>query len=287
MPLTAEFRLMKAPVNKIINFSNVDGPHNRTAIFFQGCNFNCLFCHNPETINTCIHCGACVQTCPVHALSLKDGKVVWDPEICVNCDTCIKTCTHDASPKITMMSVEDIMKRIRKLRPYIKGITTSGGECTLQKDFLIELFTEVRKLGLTCLIDSNGSLDFSQYPELLEVCDGVMLDVKASDFDFHNTLCAFDNHIVLKNLEYLLSVNKLYEVRTIIFPDRDKDNETTIRYVSEHIQDRCLYKIIKYRPFGVREKNLDRLSHFETEQEYAQKYLDLALSLGAEKAFIV
>ena len=40
---------MKARVNKIIPFSSVDGPGNRTAIFLQGCNINCLYCHNPET----------------------------------------------------------------------------------------------------------------------------------------------------------------------------------------------------------------------------------------------
>ena len=65
----------KAPVNKIIPSSVVDGPGNRTAIFFQSCNFNCRYCHNPETINMCISCGACVETCPVQALSFKDGKV--------------------------------------------------------------------------------------------------------------------------------------------------------------------------------------------------------------------
>ena len=54
MPSTGEFSsVMKAPVNKIIPFSNVDGPGNRTSIFFQGCPFNCRFCHNPETIHLC------------------------------------------------------------------------------------------------------------------------------------------------------------------------------------------------------------------------------------------
>lgn len=41
---------MKGVVNKIIPFSAVDGPGNRTAVFLQGCNFNCSYCHNPETI---------------------------------------------------------------------------------------------------------------------------------------------------------------------------------------------------------------------------------------------
>lgn len=38
------------PVQRIIPFSNVEGKGNRTSIFLQGCNINCLYCHNPETI---------------------------------------------------------------------------------------------------------------------------------------------------------------------------------------------------------------------------------------------
>ena len=33
-----------------IPFSVVDGPGNRFAIFLQGCNFDCVACHNPQTI---------------------------------------------------------------------------------------------------------------------------------------------------------------------------------------------------------------------------------------------
>ena len=59
--------------------------------------------------------------------------------------------------------------------------------------------------------------------------------------------------IVLKNLDYLLRVGKLQEVRTLIFPGRDHDNEATVRYVAGRIGDACDYKLIRYRPFGVRE----------------------------------
>jgi pyruvate-formate lyase-activating enzyme len=37
------------------------------------------------------------------------------------------------------MTVENIMNKINKVRPFISGITVSGGECTLEKDFLVEL----------------------------------------------------------------------------------------------------------------------------------------------------
>lgn len=278
---------MIAAINKIINFSNVDGPYNRMAIFFQGCNYNCLFCHNPETINHCVSCQACVKTCPSGALKVIDGKVLWDDKLCVNCDTCLKTCKFNASPKISYMSVEDILKRIHKAKPYIRGITCSGGECTLNKEFMYELFVETKKLGLTCLIDSNGSLDFEKYPELLDISDGVMLDVKAVDKIYHDKLVSFNNEIILKNLDYLLDKNKLYEVRTIIYPNQDENNYKTVDYVSKHIQDKCIYKLIKYRPYGVREEYLDVMGRNETDDQYFKQYVELAKQNGVKNVVAV
>ncbi len=284
----ASSSIMKAPVNRIIPFSNVDGPGNRTSIFFQGCPFNCLFCHNPETIRMCIGCGECVKACPAGALSqAPDGSVRWDSSSCVQCDTCIRICRHQSSPKIRWMTVEEVLGELRRSLPYIEGITTSGGECTLRNEFLIELFTRVRGLGKTCLIDSNGSFDFEQDPRILAVSEGVMLDVKAADPEWSQTLIASDGVLVKKNLDYLLSVGKLHEVRTVILPGRDRENSETVRYVAEHIGSGCLYKIIRYRPFGVREQYQKMLGEFETEPGYAQQYVDLARSLGAAKAFLV
>ena len=280
--------MMRAPVNKIIPFSNVDGPGNRTAIFFQGCTFDCLFCHNPETICLCRNCGICVETCPASALSFdSERKVVWDSTSCVGCDTCIRLCPHDASPKIRWMTVEELMKEVLRSAPYIEGITTSGGECTLQNSFLVEFFAEVRKLGKTCLIDSNGSFDFEADPRILAVSEGVMLDVKAVDRRWSEILLSHTPDLVLKNLDYLLSAGKLQEVRTVIFPGRDRENEETVRYVSGHIGSRCPYKIIRYRPFGVRERYQQMLGEFETDKEYAERFAALARELGAERAFVV
>lgn len=280
-------KYMKAPINKIIPFSNVDGDGNRTAIFFQGCPFKCWYCHNPETIHRCVNCLECVDVCPVHALSVVDHKVVWDKTKCIQCDTCIKTCTHLASPKIEEMTVEEVIAKIQPVKNFIRGITVSGGECMLHAKFLLELFKEVKKMGLTCLIDSNGSIDFSRHRELLEYCDGVMLDVKAYDSTFHEALCDHSNDRVLKNLEYLLSNHKLKEVRTVILPNYPDESLETVINVSKIIQNACDYKLIKYRPFGVRQEALEKMGRVCASDEQVKRLQKEAVSYGAIHTKIV
>ena len=185
------------------------------------------------------------------------------------------------------MTSDDLIKEIERVRPYIEGITLSGGECTLRRDLIVELFPKVKAMGLTTLLDSNGSLDFEKDPEILEYCDGVMLDVKAVNREFSDWLIRYPNDVILKNLEYLVSINKLYEVRTIIFPERDKDNEETVTYVAKIIQDRCFYKIIRYRQFGVRDEQRLELGDYTTDKDYAESYAELARSLGASKAYVI
>ena len=113
-------------INKIIPFSSVDGPGNRTAIFLQGCNFDCIYCHNPETINICSNCGVCKEKCPTKAIDIIDGLVTWKKDKCCNCDECIKACKNNSSPKIQKLTADEVINEISNYKPFIQGITVSG-----------------------------------------------------------------------------------------------------------------------------------------------------------------
>ena len=226
---------MQAVVNKIIPFSSVDGPGNRTAVFLQGCNINCRYCHNPETRALCVNCGLCVEKCPEGALEKStDGKIMYHPEKCVQCDTCIHVCPHDSSPRTAVMTPEETYKKVKKQIPFIRGLTVSGGECMLRPDFLEALFKLAKEDGLNTMIDSNGTIPFWEYPELLNVTDGVMLDIKAFKNEDHIRITDEKNEIVLKNAVYLAENKKLYEVRAVIVPDL-YDTKESIRQMGEFL----------------------------------------------------
>ena len=248
---------MKGLVNRIIHTSVVDGPGNRAAIFLQGCNYTCAYCHNPETINHCVNCGACVEVCPTGALVMDQGKVVWQAEKCCNCDQCLGACPNLASAKVTAYTAAEIMDLLKKDIPFIRGITVSGGECSLQRDFLLELFTLAKEKKLSTLMDSNGSYDYNADAELMAVCDGVMLDVKAWDDEDHRKLAGASSRPVIENAIKLAEAGKLEEIRTVVVPGF-LDNEKTVNEITKLLapylkKGQIRYKIIAYRPFGVRE----------------------------------
>lgn len=277
-------------VNKIIQISTVDGPGARTSIFVQGCNIRCAYCHNPETQALCCHCGVCVPGCPAGALSLEPlevgGRVVWDATRCIHCDQCIRVCPHHSSPKVRLYNAEQIFQEIRPNFPFIRGITVSGGEATLYPRFLIELFTRVRALGKTTLIDANGTVDLEALPELMAVTDGVMLDLKAWDPAVFVRLTERETTGNLqKNLRFLSRMNKLAELRLVYLPgwvDGEACLEGAARLLEGDLAQIPL-KLIRFRNHGVRGQ-LEQAST-PTEEEM-QPLVDCAERLGFRTIFL-
>lgn len=222
----------QAWVSRILPFSCVDGPGNRLVIFLQGCNFNCITCHNPHTIHHCNHCGECVASCPSNALSLINHKVSWQADLCTHCDQCIDVCRFQSSPKVMHYSVDQLLAIIKKQQAFISGITLSGGEATLQLPFIIELFRSVKQdqqlHHLTCFVDSNGYLSQVGWEKLMPYLDGVMIDLKSWQNETHQWLVGRDNHKVMASIQLLANHNKLYELRFLHIPGKsDLDSEVT------------------------------------------------------------
>jgi pyruvate formate lyase activating enzyme len=246
-------------VNNTIRFSAVDGPGNRFVVFAQGCNFNCITCHNPYTITECTSCGVCVGSCPEDALSIEAGPlVIVDRATCTSCDICIDVCPEDSTPLARFVEVGALVAEIRDVGPFISGVTVSGGEATQQPAFVLALFRAIKSdpglAHLSTLVDSNGSAPLPVWESLLGVMDGAMIDLKALDEDTHVRLTARGNTDVLASIKYLARHDRLHEVRLLIVPGYNDDRKTSERTAAwlRNINPGMRIKIIGYRAHGVR-----------------------------------
>lgn len=198
-----------------IPFSWVDGPGNRFVLFLQGCNFNCLACHNPHTI-------------PLR------------------------------TPKARDLSIAEAIRQIKASMPYISGVTVSGGEATIQFEFIEELFSYIKSdpemSHLTTFIDSNGNTPRPVWELLAPVTDGVMLDLKVLDPIKHELLTGQSHKNVLNSIKFLTTLGILYEVRLLLIPsinDSDTELRDTAHWLLE-VNPNMRIKINAFKNHGVR-----------------------------------
>jgi len=256
-----ETQMAQGLVSDVIRFSSVDGPGNRFVAFLQGCNFDCIACHNPYTINPCNDCGDCIVHCPSGALSLVDSAVRWDDAVCSGSGQCIASCPHDSTPKARWTSVADLVDQVRGPAPFLSGVTVSGGEATQQPQFVRDWFTALRddpRLGrLTRFVDSNGAAEASVWDELDPVMDAAMIDLKAFDDDVHRSMTGMSNEPVLETIRLLAGRGKLHEVRLLMVPGVN-DDQAMVRRTAAWLHDvdpAMRVKVIGFRCHGVRPTN--------------------------------
>ena len=159
-------------------------------------------------------------------------------------------------------SVAEILELAREHRPFLTGITVSGGEPTKQLEFVIDLFRAIKSDGeladLSCFIDSNGNLDASGWENVLPVTDGVMLNIKSFDNANHQALTGEPNLTTLDSARLLHAAGKLYEIRFLLVPgktDNESELESLIGFVKELGNDMRV-KLNAFQHHGVRREAL-------------------------------
>jgi len=227
----------KGLIFKIERMATDDGPGVRTTIFFNYCPLNCVWCHNPESIpkkpqlqwimRKCIDCKSCIEACQLNALSFGEDGLQINREKCNSCGDCVEACPSTA---LTMFGkwwdLEILFCEIKKEKIFFDktkgGITVSGGEPTVQQNFLLKLLKECKENGISTALDTCGYSIKKIYKDLLPYVDIVLLDIKEIDSNRHEGYTGVRNERILENAKwiakYIKANNKKLWIRTPLIP---------------------------------------------------------------------
>ncbi|MBE2220149.1 MAG: glycyl-radical enzyme activating protein [Anaerolineae bacterium] len=229
-------------------FSIHDGSGIRTTIFLKGCPLHCLWCHNPESQsphldvmlrpNRCIACHACLDECPQGAIFINgSSSVTTDLSLCIRCGDCTDACFAEAREIIGKeMTVAQVMAEIeRDLSFYDEsggGVTFSGGEPLLQREFVLALLQECKRKEIRTAVDTSGAVSWQTLDRVRAFTDLFLYDIKHIDDATHKKLTGVSNQLILANLRQLSAQGHNIILRFAIIPGLN-DSEANIRHIGE------------------------------------------------------
>lgn len=204
-----------------------DGPGCRTLVFLSGCPLRCEWCANPEGME--VHqalmfraakckrkdydCTRCIRECPYEAITINPEPGAYldiDRDKCRTCTTheCVKACAHEALALAGRdMTVSEVMRVLNRDRQYwggVGGVTFTGGEPMLQRDFIIPLVKQCKESYIHVAVETSSSVDTEHYLNVMRYVDFAFTDVKHMDPVAHKSKTGVSNELILKNIRALI-----------------------------------------------------------------------------------
>jgi len=162
-----------------------------------------------------------------------------------------ETWTNDNAIKMTS---DELIDKIIKYKSYYTngGVTFSGGEPLLQKDFLIDILKKCKSNNIHTALDTSG-VGNGYYEEILKYIDLVILDIKHIDYLEYEKITGYKMDEFNKFLSICEKLDKKLWLRQVIIPGIN-DNIDYIKRLKEYIKNiKNVLKIelLPYHLYGV------------------------------------
>lgn len=202
-------------------------------------------------------------TCPIHSFETfgaVDGPgirfIIFTQGCNLRCKYCQNrdTWSHDGG---TLYSVQEILDKISRYKNYIVpsggGVTVSGGEPLIHADFLIALFSELKKKKISTAIDTSGIFYLTpKIKQIIELTDLFLLDIKCINDNICKDLTGVSNQKELEFARYLSDNNKHMWIRQVLVPgitDNEQDL-TRLRQFLSTLKTVDKFEILPYHDMG-------------------------------------
>lgn len=241
-------------VFNIQKYSLHDGPGVRTIVFLKGCPLHCLWCSNPESISpapqilasaqNCTQCGSCARLCPQHIHRMDSGQhTMVYREQCLGCGLCVQHCpAHALLLSGQNMGVSTIMRTVLQDQMFYHssggGLTLSGGEAALQKDFCSALLKQCRAEGVHTALETCGHVPWASLEALAPYVDIFLYDVKHTHSATHKALTGVGNERIQENLHLLARAHYPFILRMPLIPGHN-DDSPHLRSMAALINELC------------------------------------------------
>lgn len=120
------------------------------------------------------------------------------------------------------MTVREVMDEVLSDKPFYEssggGVTLSGGEPALNRDFAREILEHCKNHRLHTAIETCGEVPWSSLETLLPFTDLIMMDIKHLDSGKHQLATGQPNDRILSNARQLVLTGKTIVFRTPVVP---------------------------------------------------------------------
>lgn len=198
------------------SFSVHDGEGIRTTIFLCGCPLRCKWCANPDS---------------------------W-------------SITESSQRKLC---VEEVIKKVKRDEIFYRfsngGVTFSGGEPTVQKEFLRELSQKISEIGIDMWIETCGEFIWEEVEDIFGYFSHAFMDIKCMDNNLHKAMTGKGNTLILENIKKVYNSGLPITIRIPLIKEVNLSEENlvaTAEYIRNYIPNADL-ELLPYHNLG-REK---------------------------------
>ena len=171
---------------------------------------------------------------------------------------CLLRCTYCHNPDTwhlkdgTYVSAQQVIDRLASFAPALRamdgGLTISGGEAMVQRDFTRRILAGAKDLKLHTAIQTSGFLGARADDRFLSVLDLVLLDIKSSDPDTYRKATARELAPTLRFAERLAAIGKPVWVRFTLVPGLT-DDPANVEGIAKFVAPMKNVEWVEVQPF--------------------------------------